>query len=171
MSDNAPIIITAAMAKGDHRWASALRTAHFPPDRNYLDAHITLFHQLPGSMEASIVGEVKRVLAEYPPPRATIDRMISLGRGVAYHIDSPELLGIREELAERFHGLLTPQDEGKPRLHITVQNKVDPKQAKALLAELAATFEPRAMGIIGISAFYYRGGPWEEIGTWRFRGN
>ncbi len=169
-SPNAPIILTAAMGKADHRRFTALRDEHFPPDRNYLNAHITLFHHLPGSMEASIIGEVKRALAEYPAPRATIDRLIPLGRGVAYHVDSPELLSIREELAERFHGMLTPQDEGRPRLHVTIQNKVEPREAKALLAELSADFEPREIDIIGIAAHFYRGGPWDDIGCWRFRG-
>ena len=69
-----------------------------------------------------------------------------LGRGVAYRVDSPELLSIRDELAEEFRGLLIPQDQARPRLHITVQNKVEPAAAKMLHAELSATFKPRPLG-------------------------
>jgi hypothetical protein len=65
---------------------------------------------------------------------------------------------------------LTPQDQAKPRLHITVQNKVEPAIAKALFAELSAGFEPRSLQITGFAAHYYRGGPWEYIQDWKFSG-
>ena len=170
MTDSAPIILTARMDKADHRWATALRTEHFPPERNHLDAHITLFHHLPGTMEASIIEDVKRVVADYPEPVASIDRLLMLGRGVAFHVHSPDLLSIRDDLADRYRGLLTPQDQARPRLHITVPNRVAPQAAKALLGELAVDFQQRPLAIIGIAAHRYRGGPWEEIGCWRFRG-
>jgi hypothetical protein len=77
---------------------------------------------------------------------------------------------MRDELAEGFAGLLTPQDQARPRLHITVQNKVEPAVAKALHAELSAVFRPRPLSITGLSAFYYRDGPWETIQNWAFSG-
>mgnify|MGYP004351873915 CR=1 FL=1 len=46
MSDS-PLILTAQLPADLHRWATALRTEHFPPERNYLEAHVTLFHALP----------------------------------------------------------------------------------------------------------------------------
>jgi hypothetical protein len=95
---------------------------------------------------------------------------MSLGRGVAYRVHCLDLLAMRDELAEGFTGLLTPQDQARPRLHITVQNKVEPTVAKRLLAELAANFQPRSLSITGLSAWYYRGGPWEAIQSWSFSG-
>src|SRR3546814_3178318 len=65
----------------------------------------------------------------------------SLGQGVAFRIDSPELLAIRARIADHFAGMLTAQDQGTPRLHITVQNKVAAAEARALLAELARSEE------------------------------
>ena len=93
-----------------------------------------------------------------------------LGRGVAYRVESAELLAMRDELADAFTGLLIPQDQAAPRLHITIQNKVEPKEAKALHAVLSGIFRPHALAITGLSAYYYRGGPWEAIGSWSFRG-
>jgi hypothetical protein len=93
-----------------------------------------------------------------------------LGRGVAYRVDCSDLRAMRDELAEGFSGLLTPQDQARPRLHITVQNKVEPVVAKALHAELSADFRPKPIRITGLSAFYYRGGPWEAIQSWSFSG-
>jgi len=166
----APIIITAVMGKTDQAWANGLRTMYFPPERNFLDAHITLFHHLPPSHLAEIKSRLAALAVECPPPMAHLTEVMMLGRGVAYRVDSPELLSIRDELAEEFRGLLIPQDQARPRMHITVQNKVEPATAKALHAELSASFRHRPLAISGLAAHYYRGGPWEHIATWKFRG-
>jgi 2'-5' RNA ligase superfamily len=170
MSELSPIIITAQMGKGDQACFDALRKAHFPPERNYLSAHITLFHHLPPTHLPEIKARLAAMAREYSSPPATLSDVMMLGRGVAFRIDCPELLAMRDELAEGFTGLLTPQDQARPRLHITVQNKVEPPVAKALHAELSATFEPRPLSITGLSAYYYRGGPWEPIQSWSFSG-
>jgi len=166
----APIIVTATMGAADQRFFDTLRAAHFPPERNYLTAHITLFHQLPPSCLAELDRLIRRIAADTPPPVARLRELYSLGKGVAYRIDSPDLLAIRERIAEHFTGMLTAQDQGTPRLHITVQNKVAPNEARALLAELAADFQPRALTITGLAAHHYRGGPWEAAFARNFRG-
>lgn len=164
-----PIIVTAQMSPADQRWADDLRRRHFPPERNQLAAHITLFHHLPPGR----LDEVKRRLGELsrrPRPAARIDRLLNLGRGVAFHVDSMDLSDMRAELAEAFRGLLTPQDQAVPRLHITIQNKVSPAIARATLAELERDFRPRPLGIAGLAAWHYRGGPWSPIARYGFRG-
>lgn len=166
----APIIITAEMGKADQAWANGLRRAHFPPGRNYLDAHITLFHHLPPSHLAEIKSRLAAMASACARPASRLSEVMLLTRGVAYGIESPELLAIREELAVEFSGLLIPQDQAWPKLHITIQNKVEPAVAKALCSQLAAEFVPRSLSISGLAAHYYRGGPWENIARWSFRG-
>lgn len=164
-----PIIVTAQMGLADQRWADDLRRRYFPPERNHLAAHITLFHHLP----PSLVDEVKQrlsALVRNPPPPARIDRLLNLGRGVAMHIDSHQLLAIRAELAEAFRGMLTPQDQAIPRLHITIQNKVSPAVARATMVEVERDFRPRPLVIGGLAAWHYRGGPWSPIASYSFRG-
>ncbi len=170
MTDKAPIIITATMGKAEQSWANALRTAHFPVERNYLDAHITLFHHLPPAHLGEIKARLAAMAREYALPPAMLCDVMMLGRGVAFRLDCPELIAMRDALAEGFTGLLTPQDQARPRLHITVQNKVAPVVAKALHAELSADFRPRPFSITGLAAYYYRGGPWEGIQSWSFSG-
>jgi len=170
MADIAPIIMTAAMGDADAAWANALRRAHFPPERNMIDAHITLFHHLPGSAAPELRRRIAALAGEHAPPAAWLSAVMALGRGTAFRVESPGLLTIRAVLAEAFFGLLTPQDQAKPRLHITVQNKVEPAAARALKAELEAAFQPRPLAIAGLSLHWYRGGPWEPIGSWPFRG-
>ena len=87
------------------------------------------------------------------------------------HYGSPDMIAIWRHLADRFYGLLTPQDEHKPRLHVTVQNKVSPKEAKALQAELEWEVDPRPFRFTGLSLHIYRGGPWEPVRDFVFRGN
>lgn len=147
----------------------ALRRAHFPPERNVLSAHVTLFHALPPFVE----DEARALLAELAraaPPPARLVAVMDLGRGTALRIESPALLALRAQIAERFHGLLTGQDSHTPRLHVTVQNKVDRNAARALQAELDRTFSPEPFAFAGLSLHRYRGGPWEPAGSWRFRG-
>ncbi len=167
---NAPIIITADMGKADQAWANGLRRAHFPAERNFVDAHITLFHHLPPSHLPEIKSRLAALVQDYPAPVAHLRDVMLLGKAVAFRVDSPELLGLREALADGFRGLLIPQDQAQPRLHITVQNKVEQAAAKALHAHLLENFRPRPLAISGLSAHYYRGGPWEHIGRWSFRG-
>ncbi len=171
MADNAPIIMTAVMGDGDAAWANRMRRENFPLERNFLDAHITLFHHLPSPQIGEIKSRVKAIVATYAKPAARLSEVMHLGRGVAYRIQCPGLANMRAELAEYYTGLLTPQDQARPRLHITVQNKVAPAISKLLYKELRAVFEPRPFVIKGLALYYYRGGPWEEIGSYPFRGS
>ena len=145
-----------------------LRRQHFPPERNQLDAHLTLFHHLP----PSIAEELKRRLSEETrgvrTPKARAGGLMSLGRGVAFRIEAPELTAIRGRLAEAFAGLLTPQDAGGWRPHVTIQNKVQPNVARLLLAELQRGFAPRDVEIAGLASWWYRGGPWEPLSRHMF---
>lgn len=166
---NDPLILTALMSAADFAWADALRRAHFPPSRNRVPAHITLFHHLPPALLDELRERVKR-LTTAPPPAARIEAVMNLGGGVAFRVVSPGLLDLRDELADAFRGMLIPQDMAPPRLHITVQNKVRAAEAKALHAMLSADFRPRPLQIAGLAAWHYRGGPWEPAFTRMFRG-
>ena len=146
-----------------------MRRAHYPPERNRLPAHLTLFHALPPSAEA----ELRHRLAEAasgPPPRAQVHGLMDLGGGVAFRIVSDDLNRIREELSEGLGGLLGAQDVGGWRPHVTIQNKVPARESRALLTSLEADFRPRALGVKALGLHRYIGGPWERLATFPFRG-
>lgn len=165
----APIVVTALMGAADFGWAEGLRRAHFPAERNLVPAHITLFHHLPPSALGEVARRLKRLCAG-PSPCARLTEVMLLGRAVAYRVESPDLMAMRDELGEAFAGLLVPQDQGRPRLHITVQNKVEPAEAKKLATALRRDFRPRPLAIAGLAAWHYRGGPWELAVKASFRG-
>jgi hypothetical protein len=65
-------------------------------------------------------------------------------------------------------GLLTPQDAAGWRPHVTIQNKVAPHEARALLRRLSQDFQPRRVAIGGLAIWRYRGGPWEPVSRHMF---
>lgn len=166
---NAPLIVTALLGGADFAWADGLRRAHFPPDRNQVPAHITLFHHLPPSVLPELKDRLKR-LAAGPSPPARIVGILNLGNGVAFHIESEQLMEMRDNLAEAFTGLLTPQDQARPRLHITIQNKASLTEARALHQAMSVQFTDKRLAIDGLAVWHYCGGPWEMATKAMFRG-
>jgi 2'-5' RNA ligase len=163
-----PIVVTALFGPGDDGWLQQLRRTHYPAARNLVPAHLTLFHQLPPGVTAELSDRLARAAAA-PPPPAMLTGLMDLGEGTAFHVESETLESIRDELAEAFHGLLMPQDRAPWRPHITIQNKVEPRMAKALQRALAATFEPRPLLIRALAAWRYLDGPWERLKVHPFR--
>jgi hypothetical protein len=163
-----PLIVTAEFSDADFAWLDGLRRAHFPPDRNQVPAHLTLFHALPPFAE----GEVRtrlRELTRRAAPKARIEGVMSLGGGVAFRIASPDLDRVREELRSGMHGLLTAQDSLGWRPHVTIQNKVAPKVARALLDSLESRFTPRPLEIAALALQRYLGGAWQPLQRYPFR--
>lgn len=164
-----PLIVTAELAPADQRQLDALRRRHFPPERNQLAAHVTMFHALPPSALAEVEG-LLRAQSRQAPPEAWLDAVMDLGGGTAFRIRSPGLVAIRDALADSLQGLLTAQDQAGWRPHVTIQNKVPREAARALQSEMRDGFEPRPLSITGLGLHHYCGGPWERAGTYRFRG-
>lgn len=165
----APLVVTALFGDGDNGWLQEMRRAHYPPERNRVPAHLTLFRQLPPSVE----DELRRRLAAYaatPAPAAAVAGIMDLGQGTALSVESEGLDDIRYDLALALHGLLMPQDRAPWRPHVTVQNKVEPREAKRLQAQLRAGFERRPLAIRGLALWRYLGGPWEPVKQFVFRG-
>lgn len=163
------LIVTAELAAPDFAWLDGLRRQHFPPERNQLRAHLTMFHAVPPSGEAEL-RQILRTLAEARAPRAWISGVMNLGGGVALRVASEELDAMRAEIAERLHGLLTAQDSAGWSAHVTIQNKVAPKVSRALIETLGSTYNARPISISGLGLNRYLGGPWESLRTFAFRG-
>ena len=148
-------------AAGQERF-DALRRAHFPARRNHLAAHVTLFHALPGEQLVRVAADLAQAAAG-PPYDVEVVGVRFLGRGVAYDLRSAELSAVRARLARAWDPWLTPQDRQLFRPHVTVQNKVAPERARALQAELDASFVPFVVRGEGLSLWRYLGGPWELV--------
>lgn len=172
MSDpyaNAPLIVTAELPRDIFRRANHLRQTYYPPDRNQVDAHVTLFRTLPPSAEEEIRTALKRVVREARTVSAKITAIRMMGKAVVMEIDSPPMVAIAAILADSFYGLLTPQDQHVPRLHITVANKLTARESRGVLSALQKDFAPADFTFSGLSLHRYRGGPWDHVQTFAFR--
>ncbi len=152
-------VLTLEMDPDSQRWFEDLRQRHFPPERNQIPAHLTLFHTL--GREPAISRQLQQTSATHQSFVMRVTGVRSLGRGVAYFLASRQLEAVHRELAEAFAGDLTPQDRHPLRPHVVVQNKVSPETARALLQQLNASFEPREVLATGLLLWHYLGGPWE----------
>ncbi len=146
----------------------ALRQQHFPPERNFLSAHITLFHALPPDQEVEIRAELAACCATTPTLPLTLPSLRFLGRGVALTVESPALLELRRQLALAWQPWLSAQDRQRYQPHVTIQNKVMPEVARLLYEELRQTWQPLTAQGEGLLLWRYLGGPWEEVGEFLF---
>ncbi len=143
-----------------------MRQRYFPPERNQIPAHLTLFHTLPAPSE---IGQVLKEVAEQQPRFGLqVSGLRSLGRGVAYALTSPELLHLHREFSARFREHLSAQDKQKFQPHVVIQNKATGPHARELLAILQPAFRPFAVEAIGLDLWHYLGGPWKLAETFLF---
>lgn len=163
-----PLILTIRLSEEAFTFFNALRQQYFPPDRNFLSAHLTLFHHLPAT-EMSIVDDLELLSKQHHALQLQVIDVVSIGKGVAYKIDCPALLRIHKELQSKWQPWLTPQDNQKLWPHITVQNKVSPAIAKQTLEELKASFQPFTALSTGFDLWRYEGGPWSFLQHFPFR--
>lgn len=140
----------------------ALRRHYFPPERNVIPAHLTLFHALPGAEVERVLADLRQACAR-TAPGLRVGAPRSLGRGVAYVIESAELVALRAGLARAWSAWLTPQDRQGFRPHVVVQNKVDSETARRTLAELNGAAEAWNVRATGVHVWRYLGGPWSSL--------
>ena len=168
---DAPLILTLTLDEASQTFFDAQRKKYFPPKINYLGAHLTLFHALPGAEEEAIMEQLTQVAASQPAPLPlAVTGLKFMGRGVMYTLANPELPALHRRLQQQWQPWLSAQDAQGLRPHITVQNKVDPAVARALLTELEAGFRPFEVLGTGLALWAYRGGPWERRRVFAFGG-
>lgn len=169
-----PFIVTAALPPDLAGFAEGLRRAHYPPERNHLHAHVTLFHAFAPSLREELADYLPKMAAEFAAPEGMVKGVMDLGTGTAIALEAPQLLALRAIVAEHFHGSLTAQDLVEPRPHITIQNKVTKDEARALQPRLAALLAPwlakPPFAFPALELWHYRGGPWERVKACAFRG-
>ena len=165
-----PLILTLTLDAAAQAYFDFLRQRHFPGAINYLAAHLTLFHHLPGTGLAAVRAYLQAVAQARSPLPLRVTGLRSLGRGVAFTLENDELRALHRQLQSDFAPHLTPQDQQKLQPHITIQNKVDPAAVRQLLDDLQAEFRPFEAVGIGLHLWAYRGGPWESLARFPFGG-
>lgn len=168
--ESRPLVLTAMLPAAEQQWLDDWRTEFFPHARNFLPAHLTLFHAVPGAELGAVVETLARTAVRTPPLPARASGLRPLGLGVAVQIEAPELVALRAGLADAWSASLTRQDRQPLKSHVTVCNKVSRDRAREVEAELSGRFAPRAFVLPGLALFAYAGGPWEPLAEFAFEG-
>ena len=149
-------ILTAELDPDSFAWLDGLRRAHFPVERNWLPAHLTLFHRL-SPAQTDRLDDLVIPTSAVP---VAFDDVVLLGFGVAVRVRSPVLAGIRAAAQTAMGGEFSRQDSQNWRAHVTVQNKVTADAARRLHRDLESGFVPRSGTVTGLLVWAYLGGPW-----------
>lgn len=144
-------ILTGRLDPESHRILTALRIEYFPEERNFLEAHVTLFHQAPEEIFTELTPDF--------PLEVKFTEAYFTGQGFAVHAQCPELLEWRKKILGAGYDLTRQDQEGK-RLHVTIQNKVPGTKAKADFENFQKIWKPFQGLILGIDVWLYAGGPW-----------
>ena len=165
---NSPLIVTAKMDAESFDYFNDLRQKYFPPERNFLSAHITLFHHLPGENLDGIEAQLKIAASRQYEFKLLFSEVKFIGKGTIVQIESPELISLRNKLANQWFDRLTPQDIQKFAPHVTVQNKTEPAPARIVFEKLNESWKPRFGRAIALQLWHYRGGPWQLANEFDF---
>ena len=166
-----PLILTAWLDEASQERFDRERQRHFPSRINFIPAHVTLFHHLPGAQAGAIEAGLAEVCRAQPAEPFSVAGLRHLGRGNAYALAMPGVSRLRARLAAEWQAWLTAQDRQPWQPHVTVQNKVSPAEAKQLQAVLQQGLFPHEGVVTGLLLWRYVGGPWEALGRWRFDGH
>ena len=168
VSVDAPFVVTVGLDAALQERLERDRRQYFPAHRNIVPAHISLFHHLPGSAGQNVVATLGSVCSTTAPFDVVVSGVMGLGRGTAYRITADSALHAR--LASAWRPMLTRQDSQPWHPHVTLQNKVEPGEARALQMQLLAGFTPFGGQANAVRLWRYLGGPWEPAGVFPLTG-
>ena len=164
-----PFVLTAEIDGESFGRLNELRRRYYPPERNLVPAHLTLFHQLPGERSREIKAYLRAVAGEHAPIDVQSAEWKVMERGVALFVRSPQLNALRDRLAREWWPWLTGQDRAGFGPHVTIQNNVPAAEARRTQLEVAATARLSSLRAVGLHLWRYRDGPWDDVQLFRFR--
>ena len=163
MTEAPPLLVTLALDGGSFERLDGLRRRYFPPERNLIPAHVSLFHHLPPGEQTTVERQLTEAAARHARMPLHFTGLRRLGGGMAVEVVAPGLQGLHARLAKAFEPWLTRQDRQPFRPHVTVMNKAPPAEAARAFAELQAAWQPWHGTGEALLLWRYLGGPWEPV--------
>ena len=161
-------VLTLALDERSQSRFEAERQQYFPPALNRIPAHLSLFHTL--AEDEATLAALQTAAGSRKVFTLQVAELKSLGKGVAYFLQSAEAKALHRSLSEAFADQLSEQDRQGFRPHVVVQNKVTPEAAKITLVQLQARFEAWPVQAVGMDLWRYLGGPWLHLQRFNFTG-
>ena len=164
------LILTLGFDPDSFARLEPLRQRYFPPARNFIPVHVTLFQQLPESDLNRVIGTLAHTaMGEAPLPFRTTG-ILDFGGGAAVDLECAPACALQTRLRNAWSDILTDSDDRARKLHVTIQNKADRDTAKVTQEALRTDFQPWDGVFDNLLLWHYRGGPWERAGTFPFTG-
>lgn len=183
-------VVTLLTDAAHERAMSALRRRWFPAHRLKVDAHLTLFHALPGRLLGTLKDDLAAAAAAEGmgglEGRAGGEDVFRMGRkGVAVHVRGCEgrVGEMRRGLIERWEalgeegaaataGVLSAQDARRDwKAHYTIMNKEeDPARVEACFRELRDGLGEVRAEVLGLRLWRYDRGWWRQEQDFMFAG-
>ncbi|KAF5659553.1 hypothetical protein FHETE_9337 [Fusarium heterosporum] len=170
-------ILTLFTDKRHHEAMTALRRQWFPSRILKVDAHITLFHALPGSKLPELKEDITALAASTERFEIAVNdkNVFEMGKGVGINVSNHDnaqkkAAGIRSELRNKWEPFLSDQDRReKWRGHYTIMNKQDEKEeVQKCLAYLKEGHAESTGTVEGLSLWLYDRGWRKEAGVFKF---
>lgn len=165
------LILTLGFDSRSFAWFEQARQAYFPPGRNFIPAHLTLFQQLPDAERGQIGGACAALARRTAPLPFTAARLLDFGGGTGVALEMPGYVPLLTALRERWEPMLARQDRQARRPHVTVQNKVPRSVALIDRERIAERFTPFEGVADRLLLWHYRGGPWEALARYDLEGD
>lgn len=161
-------VLTLLTDKPHHDRMTALRKQYFPKHINKLEAHLTLFHALPGSkLESSIIPTLQDVARQTTPFKVRATKPFRLKKGVAISVAKTQSAAQTQEVHRALRqpwldeGFLSDQDRGGCHVHYTIMNKVDDEsEVLKALEEVQQSFQSDVGQAVGLGLWRYDRGWW-----------
>lgn len=174
-----PVVLSLILDSKSQDTLTALRTQFFPRNRNFLSAHITLFHALPPSDQLFTL--LERTLADFKPFNLGLGDpfLFKNGSGVALNMKSFKAKELHQTLLDTLWDArveLTEQDQRPMRgVHVTICNKAKEAEAKDVFQQMQDKMEglkkelPTARGL-GVAAWeYQQDSTWKHLTDYMFK--
>ncbi|KAI5236999.1 hypothetical protein E4T43_08217 [Aureobasidium subglaciale] len=173
-SEEAVYVLTLLTDAKHHRTLTETRKKYFPPRLNKLEAHITLFHALPGSLlEEKIKPTLREVSSNTTQFHLLAATPFRLNKGIA--IGLPKSSGgddarqVHQQLKFAWEDFLSRQDAGGFAAHYTIMNKVDDeKEVQKAFEQVQEEWKGCHGTVLGLSLFKYDRGNWVHDEDFKF---
>ncbi len=163
MMPDRPLLVTLGFDRATFERLDGLRARYFPPERNQIPAHLSLFHHLPGEEREAIDETLARAARSSGPIPLTFADVKRIGRGLILPARAPGLAPLRAGLARSFGPWLTDQDRQSFHPHVTIMNKAERAEVDSALDQLRAGYQPWTGRGERLLLWRYLGGPWEAV--------
>ena len=176
-AEEAVYVLTLLTDAKHHRTLTETRKKYFPPRLNRLEAHITLFHALPGSqLEESIKPTLREISSKTSQFHLLAATPFRLNKGIAIGLPkssgSDDARQVHQQLKAAWADFLSRQDAGGFAAHYTIMNKVDDeKEVQKAFEQVQQEWKGCHGTVLGLSLFKYDRGNWVHNEDFKFAPN